>query len=361
MIHYKFPHIEQLKNVLVSLKHKYQNPIQTSDGWVFDETLPLPTIEFYGTVKLHGSNTAIVVDLTNSVIYAQSREAILTPEADYKGFARFVESLGDKVIGMLPACLRVEALSNKTDIVVYGEWCGKGVQDSVAISQLPRMFVIFAVKIGNRWCGKEEFSNIQLEDSQVYNIFRAPHYRAVINFNDIHESMTKDIYGSLFILDDLSKMTQDVEAECPFAKSFGVSGVGEGIVWRAICDARTKAFCGGDDGDPWMFKVKGDKHKNVKEKKVIQLSSDVTESNDQLISSVLTEQRLNQGIEKLGEMGLEASKKNTQTFLKWIQDDIRRENRDILEAQKLSEVAENTLFRDIQKQARDWFFKQPGV
>lgn len=349
MIHYKFPHIEQLKNVLVSLKHKYQNPVQTSDGWVFDETLPLPIIEFYGTVKLHGSNTAIVVDFKNSTIYAQSREAILTPEADYKGFAKFVDSLGRKIVGILPSLLIEESIWYNEDIIIYGEWCGKGVQDSVAISQLPRMFVIFAVKVGNRWCDKEEFSTIQLEDSGIYNIFRVPHYRCIVDFNNLSDTF----------LDGLGQMTQEVEAECPFAKSFGVSGVGEGIVWRAICDARTKTFCGGKDGDPWMFKVKGDKHKNVKEKKVVQLSTDVAENNDQLVASVLTEQRLNQGIEKLGEKGLDLSKKNTAVFLKWIQDDIKRECRDILE--KLSPAQETLLSNTITKQAREWFFKQPGV
>lgn len=349
MIHYKFPHIEQLKNVLVSLKHKYQNPVQTSDGWVFDETLPLPTIEFYGTVKLHGSNTAIVIN-SDGTIYTQSRESILTPQADYKGFAKFVADIDiNSLYDMIPFELREESNINKVPLIIYGEWCGKGVQDSVAISQLPRMFVIFAVKVGNRWCDKEEFSTIQLEDSGIYNIFRVPQYRCIIDFNNLSDTF----------LEGLGQMTQEVEAECPFAKSFGISGVGEGIVYRAICDARTKTFCGGEDGDPWMFKVKGDKHKNVKEKKIVQLSADVAENNDQLVASVLTEQRLNQGIEKLGEKGLEVAKKNIPVFMKWIVEDIKRECRDIVE--KLTPEQDLLMQKTVTNKAREWFLKQPGV
>ena len=359
MIHYKFPHIEQLKNVLVSLKHKYQNPVQTSDGWVFDESLPLPVIEFYGTVKLHGSNTAIVVDMKNDMIYAQSRESILTPQSDYKEFAKFVEEIGkDTIVDMLSHGIIGELYTTDEPIVIYGEWCGQGIQSGVGISQLPRMFVIFAVKIGNRWCDKNEFCNMQIPDKKIYNIFKGANngdpstpalfYNTVIDFNNLST-----------ITDALSEVTEDVERECPFAKTFGISGIGEGIVWRSICDYRTKKFCGGDDGDPWMFKVKGDKHKNVKEKSLITIAPEVTDNINQIVSSVLTEQRLNQGIEKLGEKGLEVSKKNTSNFLMWIKDDITRECRDILDPLPTENC--KAVFADIQKKAREWFFKQPGV
>ena len=354
LIHYKFPHIEQLKNVLVSLKHKYQNPVQTSDGWVFDETLSLPIIEFYGTVKLHGSNTAIVVDLNDSKMYAQSRESILTPESDYKGFAKFVQDNDAYIVNMVPISLQAEALEKNENIVIYGEWCGQGIQSGVGISDLPRMFVIFAVKVGNRWCAPAEFMDIELPDSKIFNIFRADPYNIVIDFNVLNEQGP-----SGKVLFELASLTEEVEKECPFAKSFGVSGVGEGIVWRSLCDARTKDFCGGDEGDPWLFKVKGEKHKNVKESKLITLAPEITDNINQLLNTVLTEQRLEQGIEKLGEKGLEVSKKNTSHFMKWIGDDIKRECRDILET--LTPAQEALLSHSVMKQAREWFFKQPGV
>ena len=353
-IHYKFPHIEQLRNILVALKHEYQNPVQTTDGWVFDETLPLPTIMFEGTVKLHGSNCAIVIN-SDGTIYAQSRETILTPQSDYKGFAKFVADINpNELYDMLPFELREEAHQRNVPLIIYGEWCGQGIQGGVGISQLPKMFVIFAMKIGEKWCDPYEFCKITLPSKNIRNVYEAPGLDNAIkiDFNNISEDL----------LSELGKLTEDIEKECPFAKLFGISGIGEGIVWRSLMEKNR-------EGDPWLFKTKGEKHKNVKETKVVQLNPDVAASNAEVVSSVLTEQRLSQGIEKLGEMGLEVSKKNTPAFLKWIQDDIRRENRDLIEALKLNEiealklneVAENALFRDIQKQAREWFFKQPGV
>lgn len=350
MIHYKFPHIEQLRNILVSLKHEYQNPVQTTDGWVFDESRELPSIMFEGTVKLHGSNCAIVIDINSAnlqdvQVYAQSRESILTPKSDYKGFAKFVEDIGSEALcKMIPNELLGEAIMKKEVIVIYGEWCGQGIQSGVGISQLPKMFVIFAVKIGQKWCDPYEYSLIKLIDKNIRNVYEAPGLNDVIrvDFNNITDEL----------LSTLGELTQEIERECPFAKLFGVSGVGEGIVWRSL-NYKTK------EGDPWLFKTKGEKHKNVKETKVVQLNPDVAASNAEVVSSVLTEQRLSQGIEKLGEMGHEIGKKSTPHFLKWIQDDIKRECRDIIESLSLGNQA--AVLAEVTKQAREWFFKQPGV
>lgn len=354
MQHYKFPHIEQLKNVLVSLKHKYQNPVQTSDGWKFDESLPLPEIAFEGTIKLHGANCAVVLPY-GEPFYCQSRETILTPNSDYKGFAQFIHAIGlEAISGIVPDSIKEEANENKSPIVIYGEWCGKGIQAGVAISELPRMFVVFAVKVGNRWCDTKELYYFHMPDKNIYSVYLgggkdspALYYNVVVNFNNPNS-----------IVDSLTEVTLEVEKECPFAKSFGISGTGEGIVWKSLYDCRTKTFCGGDEGEPWMFKTKGEKHKNIKEAKPIQLESVVSDDVLSLIPVILTEQRLNQGLDKLEEMKLELSKKSTAAFMKWVGDDIKRECRDILE--KLSPKDEVYLSGIIMKQVREWFFKKVG-
>lgn len=362
MIHYMFPHIEQLRDVLVSLKHKYQNPTQTTDGWVFDETLPLPVVEFYGTVKLHGTNSAIIIT-SNNIIYCQSRERIITPESDNMGFAKFVENIKPDLFKWFPHNLCEEASLNNLDIEIYGEWCGQGIQKGVGISQLPRMFVIFAVKIGNRWCKPSELYKIEHPYSKIYSIFNGGNpqdsvdklmFRCVIDFNNINSPNA----GTEKFLKDLGKLTQSVEEECPFAKSLGVSGVGEGIVWREVYDINTRELCGDVNGDPLMFKVKGEKHKNVKEHAIVQMDAEKANNLSELVSMVVTEQRLSQGLEKLREKGLDISKKNTGEFLKWITEDITRENSDILDASGLDK---KEIFSAIQKESRTWFFTQTGV
>jgi len=342
--HYKFPHIEQLRNVLTSLKHKYQNPTQVSDErkWIFDETLPLPTIEFRGTVKLHGTNAAIVFDQFGN-LYTQSREKVLTSKEDNSGFCAFVNQLiPQNFLRIISGNLLNEAIDNSLPIIMFGEWCGKGIQGGVAISQLDKMFVIFAVKIGDRWCDFDEIKNFESASDRIFNISRAPEYRYFVNFASITEN----------ILNDLSEMTESVEKECPFAKTFDISGVGEGIVWTAICNAHTKDFCRSENGNPWMFKTKGEKHKNIKETKLVQLAPDIISGLDELVVSVVTEQRLEQGIDLLNSNGMDISKKSIGHFLKWVQEDINRENKDILVASGLDIKLINTA---IQKATKDWF------
>ena len=48
------------------------------------------------------------------------------------------------------------------------------------------------------------------------------------------------------------EITEAVENECPVGKHFGVSGVGEGVVWTCVSE-------GWNDSGTW-FKVKGEAH-----------------------------------------------------------------------------------------------------
>ncbi len=357
-IHYKFPHIEQLRNVITDLKHKYQNPVQTSDGWVFDESLPLPTITFEGTVKLHGTNTAIIFPFENGQydLYCQSRERVVTTKDDIFGFTSFVQKIESKLyevrqtlFGVL--CSKLFAtLETPETIKVFGEWCGKGIQAGVAISQLDKMFVIFAVQVGNRWLEPKEFKHMELEEYRIFNIYRCPISWVIkVDFNDQPElNKTVEI---------LERWTKQVEEECPFSKTFGVSGLGEGLVWRSLDDNRDKNFCGGNQGDPWMFKTKGEKHKNVKESKLIQLAPDQLNNIADLVCSVVTEQRLEQFFEKLKTDNLPLTKQSTGLFIKWVQNDIQRENEDTIKA---SGLPENKVLTEIQNKAREWYFKKVG-
>lgn len=52
---YSFPEIEQFRNVIQAVKYRAQIIGKDENGVaIFDETLPLPTLKFKGTVKLHG-------------------------------------------------------------------------------------------------------------------------------------------------------------------------------------------------------------------------------------------------------------------------------------------------------------------
>src|SRR5699024_8947725 len=102
------------------------------------------------TIKLHGSNSSIVFPLNGTnEIYAQSRNRIITPENDNAGFARWVEKnsyiIQDYFYEHMPD--QDEYWPAVSHVVVYGEWCGQGIQKGTALNQLPKMFVVFGVRV----------------------------------------------------------------------------------------------------------------------------------------------------------------------------------------------------------------------
>ena len=74
--HVAWSSIELLHNVVRALQH------------LRELGHPFPVVEYRAKVKLHGSNYG--VQIIDDGIAAQSRTSLLTPEADYKGFAAWV-------------------------------------------------------------------------------------------------------------------------------------------------------------------------------------------------------------------------------------------------------------------------------
>ena len=76
MTFYVYPSTEQFRRIVRSMKKQYRDN-------------QLPTITFQGTVKLHGTNAAIVSH-KDGTLTIQSRGRILSAESDNAGFADFV-------------------------------------------------------------------------------------------------------------------------------------------------------------------------------------------------------------------------------------------------------------------------------
>src|SRR5690606_12047119 len=106
----------------------------------------------------------------------------------------------------------------------------------------------------------------------------------------------------------LISLTEQGEEECPVAKSFGISGIGEGIVWS--CEYQDSVY---------RFKVKGEKHSATKVKKLAEVDVEKIQSIDSFVEYACTENRLNQAIEQVfTSTSTEPDKKNTGDFIKWI-------------------------------------------
>lgn len=214
---YKFPSIEQFRTAIHQIKHRATYRGDTEDGDPIYDTSEglMPTLEYRGTVKMHGTNAAIVFQWDmlkhDYVMHAQSRENVITPLNDNAGFAAFAHTSNtEAILNKIEKELGDDMGYTPEVIRVYGEWCGGNIQKGIALNGLEKMFVIFAIKVDNKWLDDDKMSRIKLPEQRIYNILDYPSYTMTIDFNNPEQSTNK-----------LVELTNAVEAECPVGKAFG--------------------------------------------------------------------------------------------------------------------------------------------
>ena len=352
MQHFSFPDIGQFRNTIRSVIHKTRyRGVDALGEPQYDNTRPLPVIKYRGTVKLHGTNAGIAMDLNTGEVWVQSRENIITPEADNYGFAQFVALLDTKrLFGMLPvtdargspSAITDDGNAEVTDAdldvaVIYGEWCGGSIQKTVALNQLQKMFVVLAVKYRGLWLPEDVVKTIKLPEHRVFNIYDYPTYELEIDFE--HPELVQNT---------LIAICTAIEDECPVGKAFGVSGVGEGTVWKPADTAQYGS-------SKFWFKVKGEKHSVSKVKTLAAVDVERVASIAEFVDKVVTENRLNQGLEFLKRSGFTPLEdKHVGDFIRWMSNDIIKEEADTMKASGFTWKDVNTAAI---KKTRDWFFK----
>lgn len=302
-----FPKIGQYRNALKELA-----AIQGETGQ--------SKFKFTGTIKLHGTNAAIGYCSKTDSIYCQSRNRIITADDDNAGFASWVSERQEQFKEFMLKNFNGESA------LVFGEWCGGNIQKGVALQQLPKMFVIF-----NSFHREQWQSSLFLSDEQDIDwlefIDSFPTYSILVDLSNPEGS-----------IEELTSITQTVEAECPVGKAFGVSGTGEGVVWTCTTDNSIR------------FKVKGEKHSATKVKKLVSVDPEKLASIDKFVEYAVTENRLKQGLEVVG-----SDISQTGNFIGWVNKDIWSEEKDTLDSSNLSmkDVA-----KSISRKARAFFLEQ---
>jgi len=348
----KFPSIDQYRNVIrhVQTHARFVGKDENGDA-IYDASRPLPKLKFRGTVKLHGTNAGIVYDVATDTLSFQSRERELSLISDNAGFMLTMLKFKTELLEYFRELISDERLDpsrsdNPKKIVIFGEWCGRGIQKGVAISEVDRMFVVFAHKEvyadgytywQDLFGAGEDVSLSQEADKVIRWIGEFPTYEIEIDFAFPEIAQNKMI-----------EITEAVEAECPVGKAFGISGVGEGVVWTCITP-------GWNDSGTW-FKVKGELHSASKVKTLASVDVEAVESLRAFVEATVTEARLEQGLDNLvREQLLPFEMKSLGDFIRWVYNDVLKEEQDTLVA---SGIDPKKLGGAIANIARPWYIRK---
>lgn len=207
----KFSEINQFRHTLRNVVSKAQ--FRGLDGvgeLIYDKAAKLPILNYIGTTKLHG--TCSSVNLEDGKIICQSREREITPEDDNSGFARFISELPSGFFDKFKSIFG-------NNIIIHGEYAGKGIQKKVAINEVDKFWAIFRIENSEgKWLdlNKIEFELNYINQFRVFSIFQFGKFELSIDFERPGES-----------INEMNRLTLEVENECPAGKFFGVSGTGE--------------------------------------------------------------------------------------------------------------------------------------
>ena len=334
----KYGKTKQFRDVIRDLAHTVRFKGVDEQGTPIYSNEELPVLSFRGTVKLHGTNAGISHHPGSTDVVCMSRNNVVTQ--GHFGFPEMILQEKDEVLRLIDSVRMYGNVGEKEIVSIYGEWVGEGVQKGVAISGIPRKtWFIFAIKItdveGNgRWL--QNVDQFKIENERIRNIHEFPTVFLEIDLNN-----------PALIQNQLIDITNKVEAECPVAKEYGVSGVGEGVVWETWYK-----------GMRFNFKVKGEKHSSSKVKKLAPVDPEKAKSVSEFIDYAITVNRVKQAIFEVAQQNDisedEMKRNHTGAVLKWIANDVIEEE---TEAMKNSMLEWKDVGKQASEKARRIFFE----
>lgn len=301
-------------------------------------------VVYKAKVKLHGSCAGVAVEADGTVT-AMSRSTVITPTSDNAGFARWVEERKESFAKFAPA---------SGVAIIFGEWCGPGIQKGVAVNQLKeRALAVFALRIQDTEGNDVEFI---AEPTALTEIAKIVPGAYVLPWHNTGENYVVD--WSLDaerlqpVLERINSQVLEVEACDPWMMSqFGVKGVGEGLVFYPV----SKEHLSYKSFSDLCFKAKGEKHQVVAHTKPVQADPTVAANLAAFAELVVTTSRLEQGCRAVNGGELKFEPKNIGAFLAWMNGDLLKEVQDELDASGLDQKAALKACSD---RARSWYLAE---
>ena len=326
--HVSWPEIENFHNLRRSLE-KYPNLLGDDKK-----------VTYRAKVKVHGTNAGVRID-PDGTVTALSRSAVITPRADNLGFAKWVSEHEQSF----------SRLARNFTIVVFGEWCGPGIQKGVAVCGIPKKsFAVFGARI-------PEINGIATDPTYLSALVEGLQDTRVLPWYEGGKTYTVDWLTSgdalQATLDVINDDVHAVEREDPWvSRTWGVKGVGEGLVFYPQGRGDSYKIFG-----DLVFKAKGEKHNTVAKTRPAQKEATTVEGLADFVDLVVTEARLEQGSSHvmLHGSGVPFDVRDMGEFLRWIHADLVKETAAELAASKLEP---KEAYKACTNQARAWYMNQ---
>jgi hypothetical protein len=293
--------------------------------------LGLRKINLIGTVKIHGTNSSVGLDLKDNSLFYQSRNRVLSLDDDNYDFAKYIEDNKSEFLKIFDEIKNKINTEKYDSIIIYGELAGKGIQNKVAVSQIDRFFAPFSVVGVNKDTVDQLDVKLSVNESiRFYPVETFGVYNVQLDLDNVHLAQQ-----------EVKDLTINVENECPVGKYFGVSGTGEGIVFT-------------DETKQYSFKSKGEKHSVSKVKVIANVDIEKINKIKDFVDYSVTENRLNQGIEYLKEMNKELDISSIGDFLRWLANDVLKEEQDVITENGLDNDLK-AIMKSVSSKGRKWF------
>lgn len=356
-----FGSILQFRNIVKDIRHSSKYIGKDKEGNnIFDNNIKEPILDAIASEKIHGTNAGVSFNNLDG-FWVQSSNNILTTEKDNYACAFYANQNEKKWLEIINKLVEEYKINLDTHtITVFYEWCGKGIQDKSAVTDLSKRSIVFQhfkvspikfkdieeteemIEEESVWyetsitkINKEVEDKIWVSnnDSDIYNIMNFKHYKLKIDFS--RPDLTQN-----FLID----LVKDIENCSPVGKSFGKENIGEGVVV-------TLKF----KGNVLRFKVKGEKHSKSKVKKIKKVDSELEQKKIDFANYATPAWRLEQAWQKLFGLNnekIEPDIKFTGDFIRLVIKDIMKEELDILSEKNLEPKQVNSF---ISKISSKWF------
>lgn len=318
-----FPHIGQLRHLAVHLA-RGSDPAP--------EQAPPGPVMYRGTVKIHGTNAAVLQTGPGSELRCQSRTRLIDERADNHGFAAFVglrRASFEKLFSKVRASLDAEQADAPCHL--FGEFAGQGVQKGVAVSSVPKFFAIFAVCVDGRFLDLALFPDLRDDSSRIFNVLDFGTWALEVPFD-----------APLSVSEAIEALTAAVAQSCPAGKQLGVVGPGEGLVWQPVNAVEETSL--------W-FKSKGEAFQVVVADRLAASQAEASGSKEcarLFAEATLTPERVRQG----GEAGRETGVGALNAAVAWCVADALREEGVLLQPLPTA-VEERGLRSALQRRAQE--------